>query len=151
MSRIAPRQVGIFEAAYLCFCLLFRPKRFEELNALELARINQGEIDREPSGDIVRTAFFVSLVLVVLFGVVGYVCGVGLMRWYGSPSASLNAWLQIVGAGLLLWGTLFVRGWEIATFSDVTLPERVNRWLYRAIYCFGTGVLICSMSWSGAV
>jgi hypothetical protein len=55
-------------------------------------------------------------------------------------------WLQIVGAGLLLWGTLFVRGWEIQTYSGVVFTERVNQWLYRFLYCTGTSVIVYSLA-----
>jgi len=105
---------------------LFRPKRFEELERLENEAINAaGKADNEPSGSIVREAFYVSLVLVLLFGAFGYGVGAVLRIYIGAPHTGLIGWLQISGVGLLLWGTLFVRGWEIATFG-VTLPERVK-------------------------
>jgi hypothetical protein len=47
---------------------------------------------------------------------------------------------------LLLWGTLFVRGWDIQTIGGVTLVERVNHWIYRTLYCLGTAVFIFSLS-----
>ena len=50
----------------------------------------------------------------------------------------------------MLWGTLFVRGWEIQTYSGVTLVERVNRWLYRALYCSGTALIVASLPLSVA-
>ena len=66
----------------------------------------------------------------------------------GCVTTKLISWLQIVGACFLLWGTLFVRGWEIETNCGVTFTERVNQWLYRFLYCVGTAVLVCSLVWT---
>ena len=52
----------------------------------------------------------------------------------------------MTGAGLLLWGTLFVRGYDIQTYGGVTLTERVNQWVYRTMYCAGTALLVCSVA-----
>ena len=54
--------------------------------------------------------------------------------------------LQVVGASLLLWATLFVRGFEIQTNAGVTLTERVNQWLYRFLYCVGTALIVYSLA-----
>jgi hypothetical protein len=54
--------------------------------------------------------------------------------------------LQIAGTGLLLWATLFVRGWEIQSWGGNTLGERVNRWLYRALSFVGTLILVFALS-----
>jgi len=64
----------------------------------------------------------------------------------GRPSGALITASQVFGAGLLLSGTLFVRGWEIQSWSGVTLTERVNQWIYRFLYCTGTAVLIWSLA-----
>lgn len=66
----------------------------------------------------------------------------------GRPSDMITIFLQIVGTGLLLWGTLFVRGWEIQTWNGKTIVEKVNRWIYRIMYCLGTGIIVCSLIWS---
>lgn len=61
------------------------------------------------------------------------------------PDVAVNV-LQVMGTSLLLWGTLFVRGWEIQTYSGVSFTERVNQWLYRFLYCIGTAALLCSLA-----
>jgi hypothetical protein len=41
---------------------------------------------------------------------------------------------------------LFVRGWDIQTLGGVTLTERVNRWIYRLLYCLGTAAIVTSLT-----
>jgi len=101
----------------------------------------------EHSVYIVRRAFGYSLLLVLSSGATGYMVGFVISALHGCATTKLIAWLQIAGASLLLWGTLFVRGWEIETWSGITFAERVNQWLYRLLYCFGTAVLVCSLAW----
>lgn len=77
----------------------------------------------------------------------GLSLGLGIGNSLGCSTPKLIAWLQIAGTCLLLWGTLFVRGWNIQTYGGVTLTERVNQWLYRTLYCVGTAVLVSSLAW----
>ena len=57
-------------------------------------------------------------------------------------SASLLAWLQVIGASFLLWGTLFIRGLEIQdVWFESLSPSASNQWIYRTLYCVGTAVL----------
>ena len=96
---------------------------------------------------IVRRAFFYSLLLVIASGAVGYGTGLALGSGVGCVQSHLIVWLQVSGASLLLWGTLFIRGWEIETYAGVTFTERVNQWIYRFLYCAGTAVLVSSLAW----
>ncbi|MCB2071684.1 MAG: hypothetical protein KDF67_19690, partial [Ottowia sp.] len=108
---------------------------------------------KEPAADqrahpahVVRRAFFQSLLLVLLSGSVGFVWGIGMHHLGRCATPPTVAWIQIVGAGMLLWGTLFVRGWEIETWSGVSLTERVNQWLYRTLCCVGTALVVYSLA-----
>ena len=94
-----------------------------------------------------HNAFWASFILIILFSVIGSAIGLLLKCFYGVPSSLAVNTLQIIGAGLLLWGTLFVRGFEIESYCCVTLGERVNQWLYRTLYCIGTAVIISSLVW----
>lgn len=150
MADTRPTPVGFFGAVRLCILLLFAPRKL--INAQDMdanARSNYTDhVKREHSAYVVRRAFLYSLLLVLLFGAIGYCVGLTLAAWRGCATSKQIAWLQVVGACLLLWGTLFVRGWEIGTFCGVTFTERVNQWLYRCLYCVGTAVLVCSLAWS---
>ncbi len=88
-----------------------------------------------------------SLILVLVSGVIGAVAGQICGRIFGAASPRCIVLLQVVGASMLLWGTLFVRGWEIQTYKGKTLVERVNQWIYRALYCAGTVILVSSLTW----
>jgi hypothetical protein len=148
MADTRPTQVSFFEALKLCALLLFSPRRFKELEVAD-QQVRNNYADRaEPPhrAEIVRAAFTKSFLLVLGFSVVGYALG-GFMDMLGRCATSGTVgWLQVVGAGLLLWGTLFVRGWEVLSFSGVQLTELVNQWLYRALYCVGTAVIVYSLS-----
>ena len=137
--------MGFLQALRLCWLFIFRPSRFSELENLDnlTLKIN----DTRESAEIVRGAFVKSFFLVIAFAIAGYVTAESVSYFRGCASARLTLLLQIVGAGMLLWGTLFVRGWEILTYNASTLTERVNQWLYRGLYCLGTAILVCSLAW----
>lgn len=149
MADTRPTPVSFFGAIRLCFLVLFAPKKLIELQEQDAKARNNftTHVEREHSAYIVRRAFLYSLLLVILSGAIGFGAGLTLGSLIGCAATKLIAWLQIGGTSLLLWGTLFVRGWEIETYCGVTFTERVNQWLYRFLYCVGTAVLVCSLSW----
>ena len=150
MADTRPTPVGFFGAIRLCLLLLFAPRRFIKAQEAdgEARSHYTGESPREHSAYVVRRAFLYSFSLVLLFAAGGYGAGLLFVAFVGCAESTFIGPLQIVGAGLLLWGTLFVRGWDIQTYSGVTFVERVNQWLYRFLYCIGTAVLVFSLSWS---
>lgn len=111
----------------------------------EMTSTNEG---REANAYIVNRAFWNSSGLILLFGLSGGLIGKLLFCKYGQAESITIITQQIIGACLLLWGTLFVRGWEIQTYKGVTLTERVNQWIYRTMYCLGTAIIVCSIVWS---
>jgi hypothetical protein len=149
MADTRPTPVSFLTAVRLCVLLLFAPKKLiEAQNKDAIDRNNYTErVEREHSAYIVRRAFLYSLLLVAFSATIGYGIGLALGAWFSCATTKLISWLQILGACFLLWGTLFVRGWEIETFCGVTFTERVNQWLYRFLYCVGTAVLVCSLAW----
>lgn len=147
MANTKATPAGPFRALKLVALLLFRPARFEELQAEDNAILNAvTSPKRTEPALVVRRAFFASLVLVLVSAAVGYGLGAGVSHWLGCFRAGLVAWLQIVGTSVLLWGTLFIRGWEIQTHGGITLTERVNQWIYRSLYCAGTAILVSSLA-----
>ena len=149
MANTRPTPVKFFSAVRLCIILLFAPKKLIEEQNRDAQNLNNSTVpvEREHSAYIVRRAFLYSLLLVIVSGAIGYGAGLALGLWLCCATSKLISWLQIIGACLLLWGTLFVRGWEIETYCGVTFTERINQWLYRALYCVGTAVLVCSLAW----
>jgi len=150
MADTRPTKVTIFRAIYLCFLLLFAPRKFKteenEDNKIRNDRTDQQQ--KECSASIVRRAFWTSLALVIISSLLGGVIGCVLSKTIGCAESIVISGLQVGGAMALLWGTLFIRGWEIETWAGVTLTERVNQWLYRFLYCVGTTIIVLSLAWS---
>jgi len=152
MSDTRPSKLRLRYIIYICFLAIFRPsKLIEEENRDNNLRNN---FSNQPNGaklhraHIINRAFWSSLGLIVLFGFIGGLSGLLLECKFGQPSRGLLLLFQVVGASLLLWGTLFIRGWEIQTFCGVTIVERINQWLYRVLYLIGTSIIICSLVWN---
>ncbi len=147
MANTQPTPVSFLAAVRLVLLLIFKPKRFLELQAENSAVLNAvPNVVREESAFVVRRVFFTSFLLVLVSAGFGYVVGLGLGQVIGCVSSGVIVWFQIVGTSLLLWGTLFIRGWDIQTYGGVSLTERVNQWIYRALYCAGTAILVASLA-----
>jgi hypothetical protein len=136
-------------ALTLCVCGAFFPKKLIEAQQAddeERKRFPQPPPEPEHRAFKVRRAVWGSLLCVLCSLIVGYICGRLLRAVFGPSTEILERVLQAVGATLLLWGTLFVRGWDIQTIGGVSLTERVNRWIYRLLYCLGTAVVVASLA-----
>jgi len=132
------------------FLAFFNSKKFireEKLyNDLENA-FSSVEEKKHPIYIVIR-AFWYSLGLIVLSAILGALVGLFLRHNFNNPPQYMVSILQVGGACLLLWGTLFIRGWEIQTWGGLTLTERVNQWIYRTLCCMGTSIIICSLVWA---
>lgn len=150
MADTRPTPVTPRRAVYLCLLGVFAP----DLLTAEQDKDNEvrkGFSDRpppEPAARLLRRAFWSSLMLVLLASSVGYVVGWTVTVGLSCTTGNVIIAVQVAGAALLLWGTLFVRGWQIQTYSGVTLVERVNRWLFVAMYCLGTALIVGSLALS---
>jgi hypothetical protein len=137
-------------AVWSCLLAIFSPRRFLEFQERTTKKLGVPAASENNSVFIVSHAFWFALVLVLVSGAVGAVAGLVCGLTLGVASARVITWLQLAGALLLLWGTLFVRGWQIQTYRGQTLIERVNQWIYRAFYCLGTATLVASLTWRQA-
>jgi len=152
MADTRPTKINILKIIYLCSLAVFYPKKFiKEEQGDNTIRKNfppVKEEEREPDIYKITRAFWHSLCLIILSVFFGGLVGLVLLYFFNQPSSLIITFLQIGGVCLLLWGTIFIRGWEIQTFSGVTLTERVNQWIYRSLYCLGTCIIICSLIWA---
>jgi hypothetical protein len=141
--------IGLGRKMVLCFQVIFAPGTMmaAELKDNEAQKALRSGGKPRHGAYIVRRAFWTALALVIGAILLGLICGRVLRFFIGRPIPELVTWLQIIGAGLLLWGTLFVRGWDIQTYGGVSLTERVNQWIYRFLYFLGTAVLTLSVAW----
>jgi hypothetical protein len=96
----------------------------------------------------IRHSFAVGFGWVLLAIGGGWVLGWFLGCFIVPASKSVITGLQLLAAGILLGATLSLVGWEIQTHKGQTLPEKVNQYVYRALYTIGTGILVVSLSWS---
>lgn len=148
MALKQPTPVSFFRVLQLCWYAIFRPAKFDELEREDLEFINTApNLEFGRRIDPVRRAFFGSLFAVLSAGVTGGLLGYAGRRLLG-PSGMIVAVSAILGATILLWASLATKGWDIQTFSNATLTERVNRWLFRALYWIGTAALVTAASWA---
>ncbi len=150
MADTRPTKVSLSRVFHLCFLAIFIPQKLIEEEKIDSQKRESfsGNCDHEPNAILINRAFWSSLKLIAFWGGIGGLIGLMLQYGFPKPYSSILAWLQIIGGCLLLWGTLFIRGWEIQTYCGITLSEQVNRWIYRALYCVGTALIICSLVWS---
>ncbi|MDA8137365.1 MAG: hypothetical protein M0036_01825 [Desulfobacteraceae bacterium] len=147
MGNPTPTKIHFFQACYFCLLAIFCPSKLEVEEKKDNEQRAQLPKTDNSSARIINYAFWSSFLLILLFSMIGALAGYTLSCALGVPSRGVISFLQILGASLLLWGTLFIRGFEIVTFDTVSLTERVNQWLYRAMYCFGTSLIIMSLVW----
>ena len=96
----------------------------------------------------IRSAIFGSVWSTGVAVILGLLTGYLIDRVAGKPSVAVLSSLQIVAAGIILVATLAFLGWEIQSFKGQTLPEKVNRWLFRTLYWLGTFLFVVSLGWS---
>jgi hypothetical protein len=96
----------------------------------------------------VRIAFFSALGLTLLAIAVGLIAGYFLKRNFCAPSSRVTSALQISGAAIILVATLAKVGWKIQSWNGETLPEKADRWMFRALYVIGTFLFVLSLGWA---
>jgi hypothetical protein len=148
MGETRPTKVGFWRKCYLCILCVTNPKAFEGHQSRYNSVVSQSSVStgRRLPGVVVCRAFWFSFLLVALSVATGCAVGIVIRELDLRRSQRLPQALQIIGSFLLIWATLFVRGWEIQTICGVTLAERVNQWTYRTLYCVGTALLAFSFA-----
>lgn len=121
--------IGPFRAVWLCAIIVLHPARFEPLEIEDEAAHAALTPALTPSRAVlVLRAFWSSLALVGAALLIGAILGALARKFWRFPDPGATAVLQLTVAGILLWATLFLRGWDIQTIGGVTLTERVNQW-----------------------
>jgi hypothetical protein len=148
MSHKHPTSVSFTCAVKLCVLAICHPSKFAALESADNAVLD-ATTDAPHIANVlqIRNALKNSLFLVLAATAFGLFFGCILRCAYGSAGTNTVAVLQAVGALILLWATLAVRGWDILTNCAVTYSERVNQWIYRFLYCLGTSIVVCSLVW----
>lgn len=95
-----------------------------------------------------RHNLFAAATLVIATTVLAYTIGWVIRALMGQVPPLLTGTMQVFGAGILLWATVWELGWGERSFGGETLPERVHRWLFRALYTLGTALFVVTIGWS---
>ncbi len=154
MADSRPVPITTREKLHLIYLVIFHPhcasslqKVVEEWRRKRLDERRPGGSDLSDRARLLGKGLRQSLVAILsalfLGGVIWYV--VNLIGWNVSHVVARG--LQVVGSVLLLWGTLFVRGWEIQTISGQSVVELVNRWIFVAVYWLGTFIAVLGVLW----
>lgn len=117
-----------------CLLAIISPRRYLSFqkslpNDLEITFATN-----DNSAKVISRAFWMSFLFVLVSALIGAVAGFVCGHFFGAASSFTIRLIQIAGASILLWGTLFVRGWEVQTIGGHTLIELINQWIYRTIY-----------------
>lgn len=137
-------------AVYAIFLLIFSARHFIE------KAIDHDKALTFPSSQLsqqaddtrkIRRSLLFSLILVFISAGAGYLIGFFLHKVIGVVSPITISILQVFAATILLWATLSFLGWEIQSWKGQNLTEKVNRWIFRGMYCLATIILVVSLSW----
>lgn len=96
---------------------------------------------------VVRRSVLSSIGITFSAIVVGVVAGLLLQAVLGTPSKLTVYLLQAVGASILLGATLAEVGRKIETWSQESLSEEINAFMFRALYVLGTFLFVVSVAW----
>jgi uncharacterized membrane protein len=136
-------------AVWACLLAIFSPKKFISFQRHHATKLDISiATEDERNIRIINKAFWLSLIIVATSAMIGGIVGLIAGQLFGLASSQVIAVLQVAGACVLLWGTLYVRGWEIETYDKNTFTERINQIIYRTLYCIGTGLLVASLTWT---
>lgn len=145
---IKPRPENFLGKVGLCWLAIFKPDRFDDLEREHNAALPNEPIPPPPRLiDRVRHALFGSFVGVATACIAGVFLG-WISEFVFGHSAFGAASYAVIGAAVLLWATLAKQGWKIQTIDGETLTEKVNRWLFRGLYWFGTVMLAAATIWT---
>lgn len=124
----------------LCWLALFDPEEFSRLEKEDGQLQHAHGRGAEPRKiDLVREGLWQAFLLTFTALLFGSLLGLGVAQLAASKVAV--GLLGGLGALILLWALLGVRGWEIQTIRGTSLSEKVNRWLYRSLSWVGTALL----------
>ena len=103
---------------------------------------------RRKSARVVSRAFWFSCLLTGGAVVVGYGAGQILRCSTGPVGASTAKLVQELSVAVVLVATLAARGWDIQTYGGISLIEKVNQWLTRSLFVFGTSFFSLFVGWA---
>jgi hypothetical protein len=146
MALKEPKRLSPGATVRVCWLAIIAPDKFEEFERKFDLDLNDRPDDKRRRLDFVRRGYWEAMIWMITALVIGGVIGI-ILRSLGGPAPFAAALIAICGTAILLWATLSFQGWPIQSYSDTTLTERVNRWLYRFLYALGTCLLVSAAVW----
>jgi hypothetical protein len=144
--------------------LIFAPERFVN-GVIELIveeervkrRLPEGEFPIERQTEIeeniknqtkrFRRGIATGLVTMALTIAAGTVSGIVFRSLFGEPAKALIYFLQALGAAVILGATLAEVGDDVTTYGGRSIPEQLNKLIFRSLYVAGTFLFLLSVAW----
>lgn len=123
------------------------PAQFEAEEEADSATLNSQATDDRSRVRQIRRALAESFLWCLSSVLLGLALGLIASKFLGT-NVRIATVAIIAGTCILLWATLALRGWEIQSYSGATLGERLNRWVFRALYAVGTSLIVAGSFWS---
>jgi len=148
MALKEPTPISFLKAVSLCWKAMVSPAAFDAIEKDDMKLL-----ERQPDSiehyriDAVRKGLGEALIWCLSAAAIGCAAGWLAAKAVGASGVAVAS-LGVVGTAVLLWATLAIKGWDIATFSNNTLTERVNRWIFRGLYWIGTTLVVVAASWN---
>ncbi|MHB0916219.1 MAG: hypothetical protein ACYC39_08335 [Thiobacillus sp.] len=94
-----------------------------------------------------RRGFGTGILTTALTIAVGAITGTALFYLFGEPAKSLVYFIQASGAAVILGATLAEVGGDIVTYGKRSIPEQLNKLIFRGLYVAGTFLFVLSVAW----
>ena len=150
MAAKKPTSLKLGKKLKLVWLAIFQPAEFQKEEEVDGLRLQSEPDAKSIRVQVVRDAYIQSFFLVVSAVVAGWLAAV-LGQIMCPQSSEFVTVFAVIGTALLLWATVAVRGWEVASFTTVTLGERLNVWVFRFLYWVGTACLVAAAFWGIAI
>ena len=148
MATTIPTPASFSRKAKLVWFATINPQKFSEEEAADCVILNsQTDLDNTPRIYAIRSALAEAFLWCTGSLFTGFVIGSIAVTLTGTQTNAAIATV-IAGTLILLWATLALQGWGIQSYGGVTLGERVNRWIFRLLYSFGTALIVAGSIWT---
>lgn len=144
MAVKIPTRLSIYSKIRLICLAIFLPTLFQQEEASDSLRLEGRQNANSDRVQMVRSSYLQSFIFVLSAVLVGWAIAF-FVQFFCTQSKVWVTSFAVIGTALLLWATVAVRGWEVASFSTVTFGERLNVWIFRSLYWVGTACLIAAI------
>lgn len=143
--------LSLWEKCKILFYAIARPTRFTEAEIRHNDEVNRILLGRKPIDEpskihYIRSAQFQAFCICLGSTLSG--AGIGIAMAKAMTGTAAATAIIVTGTARLLWATLAFQGWSVQSGDGQTLTERVNQWLFRALYAVGTFFISLGSTWA---